>query len=219
MGGRRLRKSRRRRPKQLRSAPLSGGVLSDKGIKAALKRGDITITPTPGDEQYTTSAVDLYLDGEFRQWDKKRLKEVPGGTVVLDLASQDYKVTAAAFLQQAQLESDGSFVLRPGEFVLAITREHIELKRGVPIAARVEGRSSLARLGLVVHLTAPTIHAGFRGPITLEMVNHGFFHLKLTPNKTAICQLIFERLESPPEGEIQTQFQDQIEPAGRKRPS
>ena len=162
-----------------------------------------------------SSAVDLYLDGEFREWDKKRLKEVPGGSLVLDLASQEFSITADAFLRPAHLEPDGSFILRPGEFVLAVTRERIELKRGVPIAARVEGRSSLARLGLMVHLTAPTIHAGFRGPITLEMVNLGLFHLKLTPEKTAICQLIFERLESPPAGEIRTQFQDQTTPTGR----
>jgi dCTP deaminase len=69
----------------------------------------------------------------------------------------------------------------------------------------------------MVHLTAPTIHAGFRGPITLEMANLGLFHLKLTPNKTAICQLIFERLESPPAGDIRTQFQDQATPTGRPR--
>jgi dCTP deaminase len=213
---RRRLKSTRHGPKRPRVSPPAGGVLSDKGIRAALQRGEITIAPTPTDEQYTTSAVDLYLDGEFRQWDKKRLKEVPGGSLVLDLASQEFSMTADAFLQPAQLEPDGSFILRPGEFVLAVTRERIELKRGVPIAARVEGRSSFARLGLVVHLTAPTVHAGFRGPITLEMVNLGLFHLRLTPNKTAICQLIFERLESPPTGTIRTQFQDQTTPTGAR---
>lgn len=143
---RRRLKSRRRGPTRSGASPPYGGVLSDKGIKAALQRGEITITPTPGDEQYTTSAVDLYLDGEFRQWDKKRLKEVPGGSLVLDLASQEFSITADAFLQQAHLEPDGSFILRPDEFVLAVTRERIELKRSVSIAARVEGRSSLAHL-------------------------------------------------------------------------
>ena len=71
---RRRLKSIRHGPKPSRASCPAGGVLSDKGIRAALERGEITIAPTPSDEQYTTSAVDLYLDREFRQWDKKRLK-------------------------------------------------------------------------------------------------------------------------------------------------
>jgi hypothetical protein len=67
--------------------------------------------------------------------------------------------------------------------MLAITRERIHLHRDYKLAARVEGRSSLARIGMIVHLTAPTIHAGFRGPITLEMINFSPFHLRLVPNK------------------------------------
>ena len=96
-----------------------------------------------------------------------------------------------------------------------MTRESVHLKPGSKLAARVEGRSSLARLGLVVHLTAPTIHANFNAPITLEMINHGPFYLRLVPGKTRVCQLIFERLETEPAEDIKTEFQHQTSPAGK----
>jgi dCTP deaminase len=73
----------------------------------------------------------------------------------------------------------------------------------------VEGRSSYARLGLVVHMTAPTIHAGFRGHIVLEMMNFGPFPLRIDPGTTRICQLIFEELGSDPTIALKTVFQDQ----------
>jgi dCTP deaminase len=85
--------------------------------------------------------------------------------------------------------------------VLAMTREKVHLKPGSKLAARVEGRSSLARIGLVVHLTAPIIHTNFNASITLEMINHGPFLLRLVPHKTVICQLIVEQLESEPLGD------------------
>ena len=95
---------------------------------------------------------------------------------------------------------------QPGH-ILAQTREKIKSNPQARLAARVEGRSSLARIGLIVHLTAPTIHAGFEGNITLEIINFGPFHLRLVPRETRICQLIFERLESDFEGDINTKFQ------------
>ena len=75
----------------------------------------------------------------------------------------------------------------------------------------------LARIGIIVHLTAPTIHAGFGGSIALEMINFSPFYLKMVPNKTRICQLIVERLESDPTREINTAFQGQTVPTGEKR--
>jgi dCTP deaminase len=116
------------------------------------------------------------------------------------------------------LEPDGSFNFPPFEdkrrHILAITRERVHLKIGARLAARIEGRSSLARIGLSVHLTAPTIHSGWNGPITLEMINYSPFTLKLIPNKTLLCQLIIERLESDPSGEIRTSFQGHTDPSG-----
>jgi dCTP deaminase len=98
--------------------------------------------------------------------------------------------------------------------LLCLTRERIHLKKESALCARVEGRSSLARIGLVVHLTAPTIHAGFNGPITLEIVNHGRFYLRFVPNKTMICQFIIERLDNPASGTASSTFQGQTAPTG-----
>lgn len=84
------------------------------------------------------------------------------------------------------------------------------------LAARVEGRSSLARLGVSVHMTAPTIHCGFSGHIFLEVSNSGPFNLKIRPRKTPICQLIFEQVSSEPSGELDTYFVEQNVPTGKK---
>jgi dCTP deaminase len=87
---------------------------------------------------------------------------------------------------------------------------YVYLPRKNKLAARVEGRRTLARLGLSVHLTAPTIHAGFSGRIALEIYNAGIHVLKLSPGKLHICQLIFERLERVPRlGKPNTTWQGQ----------
>jgi len=187
-------------------------ILSNEGIRRSLDSGEVVIEPRPRRDQYTTSAVDLFLGDDFRVWDSSRF-EAPGVRVELNLAQQEFQRTAAAYLVPAQREPDGSLVFPPHSrtpyHLLAVTRERVHLKHESKLAARVEGRSSFARLGLMVHLTAPTIHAGFNGRITLEMINHGPFYLRLVPGATRVCQLIFERLEDAPEGEIATGFQGQ----------
>lgn len=110
----------------------------------------------------------------------------------------------------------GGFALEPGKFVISNTLERVSL----PIcptrpcySARVEGRSSYARVGLLVHFTAPTIHAGFDGTITLELMNFGSNSIMLYPD-IYICQLIFEKVD----GEIifePSQFQGQTSPEGK----
>jgi len=196
-------------------------ILSNEGIREALAAGHLKIDPPPGEDQYTTSAVDLTLGRDFREWNPD-LFDVPGARVDLNLADQEFHSTARAYLRPCSLEADGAFVLAPyparRRHVLAITREKVHLDRAARLAARVEGRSSLARLDLIVHLTAPTIHAGFNGNITLEMVNIGPFYLRLVPERTRICQLIVERLESEPSGDIKTQFQGQTQPSGEIAP-
>jgi dCTP deaminase len=192
-------------------------ILSDAGIRAAIDTGQIEIEPRP--IEYSPSAVDLLLGDEFQSWDVDKLL-VPGISAVLDLAEQRFPLTAGAFLKDVPRERDGSVIFPPfrvqQSHMLAITRERVHLKIGSRVAARVEGRSSLARLGLMVHITAPTVHAGWNGKITLEMVNLGPFHLKLVPGKTRICQLIIERLETDPAMNIATSFQGQNKPSGVK---
>jgi dCTP deaminase len=118
-----------------------------------------------------------------------------------------------------EIDPDGSIVFPPYHVVkghiLGTTLERVHLKPGSRLAARVEGRSSLARLGLIVHLTAPTIHHGFNGTIALEMINFSAFHLRLVPEKTVICQLILEMLDRDPQtGEPNTAFQGQAFASG-----
>jgi dCTP deaminase len=151
-------------------------ILSNAGIRAAIQAGEIEIDPPP--VEYSPSAVDLLLGDEFQSWDEERLR-VPGVTTIVDLAEQRFPLTAAAYLKDVPRERDGSVVFPPFKVqqshLLAITRERVHLKIGSKVAARVEGRSGLARLGLMVHITAPTVHAGWNGRITLEMVNLGPF--------------------------------------------
>lgn len=189
-------------------------ILSDVGIRAALVSGDLEIDPPPQDDQYTPSSIDLFLGGGFRVWDTGRLA-MPGFSPTLDLALQNYQATASGYLIDAVVDAGGAFVLQPGQFVLAVTKERVNLRRSSRLAARVEGRSSMARLGLVVHLTAPTIHAGFSGTITLEMVNFGPFHLRLVPDTTRVCQLIVEQLSEEPGQELRSGFVGQRDPSGR----
>lgn len=187
-------------------------ILTDLGIKAAIAAGDLEIDPPPQDDQYTPCSIDLHLGGGFRVWDRRL--GIPGFAPTLDLAEQSYQVTASGFLMDAPLDQDGAFLLVPGQFVMAVTKERVNLKRTACLAARVEGRSSMARLGLVVHLTAPTIHAGFDGKITLEMVNFGPFHLRLVPDRTRVCQLILEQLSGEAGQDLRSGFVGQHDPRG-----
>jgi dCTP deaminase len=100
------------------------------------------------------------------------------------------------------------YLLQPNHLVLAWTREYVNLVSHNRVAARVEGKSSLARFGLGIHVTAPTIHAGFDGHIRLEMVNHGKIPIRLRTGMR-ICQLIFEQTLGTPEKGYQGQFSGQ----------
>jgi dCTP deaminase len=135
------------------------------------------------------------------------------------LNSPDFNVTKILddHTDRFQIGNDG-FLLAPGEFVLGWTAEKIQLPHRSRIAARVEGKSSLARLGLGVHVTAPTIHAGFgykdKEPavegleLQLEIWNIGKFPIVLDPG-IAICQLIFELVDGTPEKGYEGRFTTQ----------
>ncbi len=142
-------------------------ILSNVGIQKALREGRLEISPEPIEDQYTTSAVDLFLGDIFQGWDEDRF-QVVGARVVLNLAEQKFQATARGFLKNLQVERDGTFTIPPYRVspspVLAVTRERIHLKPASKLAARVEGRSSLARLGLMVHLTAPSTKSRQREP-------------------------------------------------------
>lgn len=191
-------------------------ILSDQGIKEALKNGAIMIDPPPEDAHFDPSSLDLLLGEDFQMWDQKRLNQ-EGADITLNLALQKFPETAENYLVDAPLVG-GCLVIPPYSdypwHYLCQTRSRIRLDREHRIAARVEGKSSLARLGLLVHLTAPTVHTTFRGRITLEVVNLGPFHIKLVPHETRICSIIFERVETVAATELGSSFQDQIRPGG-----
>ena len=189
-------------------------ILSDREIQKAIRQRRIIIDPPPTEEQFTTSALDLLLGEEMHalRTPSELATDEPTGVerpLIIDLTRIDMRMLLAKYATPLPREADGSFILPPQKFVLGITREYVELPRRSKIAARVEGRSTLARLGLVVHLTAPTIHAGFSGQIVLEMYNFGSYPLRLSPGKLAICQLIFERVRRVPKGPVRTRYSGQ----------
>jgi len=104
------------------------------------------------------------------------------------------KSTFENLTEVIKVEENKPFVLQPGQFILASTLEEVELPDD--IGARIEGRSSWGRLGIIVHSTAGYIDPGFRGKITLEMSNIGMLPVLLYPGMR-ICQLSFEKLSSP----------------------
>jgi dCTP deaminase len=179
-------------------------ILSDREIKLALRRDSIRITPLPSGNAISSSAVDLTLHEEISIW-TPRQQDAP---VVIYPARGNFDL--ARLLREHSttliLPPQG-FVLKPGAFVLGWTEELIQLPHTSRLAGRVEGRSSMARLGVGAHVTAPTIHAGFgflEDPqhigtqIRLEIWNCGPLHVCLEKGMK-ICQLILEEVHGTPE--------------------
>lgn len=164
-------------------------ILTDREIQIALEHGSILIDPSPDERAYSSTSVDLTLDSSLSIF-----KDNSSGietAVDPGAAHFNYEKALAALVSPIKIGADG-YLFEPNRLVLAWTREYIELKAHARLAARVEGKSSLARLGIAVHVTAPTIHAGFEGQIRLEMYNHGRIPLRLRAGMR-ICQLIFEQ--------------------------
>ena len=158
-------------------------LLSDRDIRAAIESGRVAIEPyDPAMVQ--PSSVDVRMDRYFRVFENHRYPHI-------DPAEEQAELTRL-------VEPDGSdpFILHPGEFVLASTYEVVTLPDDV--AARLEGKSSLGRLGLLTHSTAGFIDAGFSGHVTLELSNVATLPIKLWPGMK-IGQLCFFRLSSPAE--------------------
>ena len=185
-------------------------ILSDAGIKETLKTGKIEITPPPTEKQFDTSSLDLRLGRQFKRY-REELVNQSGVVTTIDPAVFDYRKMSREYMEVIPPANDGSIVIKPEELVLAMTLEKIHLPEKSQIAARIEGRSTLARVGLSVHLTAPTIQLGFRGKLALEIKNHGKLHIRLKPG-IVICQLIFERVGEPASREIETSHQEQDTP-------
>ncbi len=190
-------------------------ILSDREVRLAIARDAIRIVPEPTAAAWSSTAVDLTLAGPLSCWRVPRGRK---GPPLICPFAPDYDFTALTgqFSQEVELTEAG-FVVEPLSFVLGWTAEWVRLPHASRIAARVEGKSSLARLGLGVHVTAPTIHAGFGAAegaqppgssIRLEIWNIGPFRVKLERGMP-VCQLIFEWVDGTPEKGYAGQFRIQ----------
>ena len=170
-------------------------ILTDREIRAGIEAGSIIIDPRPLSSAYSSTSVDLTLDPVVSVF-----KE-PSSSLVMSIDPGAPGFNPEELLpqlaQQYNIDSNG-FALKPHTLVLAWTAEYVDLRPSLRLAARVEGKSSLARIGLGVHVTAPTVHAGFNGRIRLEIVNHGKLPILLRGDMK-ICQLIFEQTLGTPE--------------------
>ena len=160
-------------------------VLSNQDIQKLIEENKIQINPAPNlEEQLGSASLDLRLGDEFAVFEHTK-------KAVIDTRNPE---SFDGMTRTIKIENDDPFVFHPGEFVLGITMEEIFLPDDV--AARIDGRSSLGRLGIVIHSTAGHIDPGFRGKIVLEMENIGMIPVLLYP-KIRICQLVFESLMTP----------------------
>ncbi|GAA4857230.1 dCTP deaminase [Kitasatospora sp. NPDC048365] len=158
-------------------------LLSDKDIRTEIDKGRVVIDPfEPAMVQ--PSSIDVRLDRFFRVFENHRYPYIDPSEEQSDLT------------RLVEPEGDEAFILHPGEFVLASTYEVITLPDDV--AARLEGKSSLGRLGLLTHSTAGFIDPGFSGHVTLELSNVATLPIKLYPGMK-IGQLCLFRLSSPAE--------------------
>ena len=198
-------------------------ILCDREIKAAIDNAHIIISPRPDLRHWTSTAIDLTLDKTVRRWIKQP-EELPngqpGGLVRPHTKQFDIKtlVYGSGYTETIEIGESG-YRLDPLSFVLAFTEQLIYLPIRSRIAARVEGKSSLARLGVGIHVTAPTIHAGFGlkhaevesdngSPIQLEIYNIGPLRVVLDTGMP-ICQLIFEEVRETPDKGYIGKFSDQ----------
>jgi len=191
-------------------------ILSNEAIFKAMDEGRLILRPEPSPRTpehdkpscpYNNNAVDLKL-GDVIRVPKK-------GPFTIDLMQPGPLAEfIAANSTEEKLTLERPYPLKPYRFVLGMTYEWVELPLGKKpiLAARIEGKSSRARCGLLVHFTAPTVHAGWRGHLTLEMINLGPCTFMLTPGMP-IAQLILE----PVIGNVQANpsvFQNQTTPEG-----
>jgi len=180
---------------------LGNVLLSDRDIRAAIDSGSLGIEPyEPGNVQ--PSSVDVRLDRFFRVFNNSKYTHI------------DPKLQQDELTSLVEVEEGDAFVLHPGEFVLASTLEKFTLPDN--LAGRLEGKSSLGRLGLLTHSTAGFIDPGFSGYVTLELSNVANLPMTLWPGMK-VGQMAIFRMSSPAEvpygtGALGSKYQGQRGP-------
>jgi dCTP deaminase len=158
-------------------------VLSDRDIRAEVEAGRIVIDPYIP-EAVQPSSVDLHLDRRFRVFRNSRYPFI------------DVRADQPDMTELVEIAGDEPFILHPGEFVLGSTFERVGLPND--LVARLEGKSSLGRLGLLIHSTAGYVDPGWEGNLTLELSNVANLPITLYDGMK-IGQISFQRLSSPAE--------------------
>jgi dCTP deaminase len=158
-------------------------VLSDRDIRAEIEAGRIVIDPFIP-EAVQPSSIDLHLDRRFRVFRNSRYPFI------------DVRVDQPDMTELVEIAGDEPFILHPGEFVLGSTLERVQLPND--LVARLEGKSSLGRLGLLIHSTAGYVDPGWEGNLTLELSNVANLPITLYDGMK-IGQISFQRLSSPAE--------------------
>lgn len=178
-------------------------VLSDIDIKKYLAQGKIKVTPQLPPEQFGSCSVDFCLGSEFSVFEHSR-------HAFIDLRE---KTNIQDLMRTITVPDGEAFILQPGEFALAITKEVLELDDDV--LGRLEGRSSLGRIGIIVHGTAGLFDPGWTGKATLELSNLGRMPVALYPGMR-ICSFTFEQLSS----RVAVPYRDKVgnKYAGQQRP-
>jgi len=176
-------------------------VLSDRDIRAALQAGRVRIDPYDS-SCLQPSSVDLHLDGDFRVFRNNRYPYI------------DVRASQPDLTELVTIEADEPFILHPSEFVLAQTLEWVELPDD--LVGRIEGKSSLGRLGLLIHSTAGYVDPGWKGNLTLELSNVANLPIALYRGMK-IGQISFFRMSSPVERpygsrELGSKYQGQSTP-------
>lgn len=158
-------------------------ILSDRDIKEAVASGRIVLDPYMP-ENVQPSSVDLRVDRVFRVFENHRYPLIDPRTYQPDLTNE------------MVVPTNGRFILHPGEFVLGATYERIRLADD--LVARLEGKSSLGRIGLLIHSTAGFVDPGFDGYLTLELANVANLPIAIYP-QMLIGQISFLQLSTPAE--------------------
>lgn len=168
-------------------------ILSQPEIRAAVERNEIRFDPPLEERQWGEASVDLRLGLKFT-------KLLADPNVIFSMTRGMGAISGTGLWHEEVFDVRNKFgkrvtyVLDPGEFILALTYEHIWMPRN--LIAMVEGRSTYARVGLSMHQTAPWVQPGWDGQITLEIRNSGPFRIELTPIDDMPCQLTFFQLTS-----------------------
>lgn len=160
-------------------------ILSDRDIKKYIREGKIKIIPKPDfRKQLGPCSLDLRLGNFFKTFKRA---EFP----FIDLRT---KIPIEKIMTKIKIPQGKPLIIQPGDFIIATTQESIELPSD--LAGRIDGRSSLGRLGIIIHITAARFDPGWKGKAVIELGNLGIMPVALYPGMK-ICAISFEPLTSP----------------------